>query len=140
MPSETASSASPRYRRTLATRSTSRSSRQSRIASAISVGVISSSPAPSFTALIRAIAFRIRRAPPQHGTGRPLLGGRRAEPDHDTPLRILPDARAGDLGVALQRQVDGPALERLHGVEGDRVARHLDLASCAQRDLSNGVL
>src|ERR1700730_10618391 len=128
MPSETASSASPRYRRTLATRSTSRSSRQSRIASAISVGVISSSPAPSSTALIRAIAFRIRCAAARPGTGRPLLGGRLADPEPAPPLRILPDARAGDLGVALERQVDGPALERLHGVEGDRVACHLDLA------------
>src|ERR1700730_11996540 len=140
MPSETASSASPRYRRTLATRSTSRSSRQSRIASAISVGVISSSPAPSSTALIRAIAFRIRSAAAPPGIGRPLPGGRLAEPDHDPPVGVLPDARAGDLGVSLERQVDGPALERLHGVESDRVARHLHLARGAEGDLTHRVL
>src|SRR5712692_6995983 len=51
IPSEVASSASPRYFRTFDPGAISRSSRQSRIASAISVGVSSSSPAPSATAL-----------------------------------------------------------------------------------------
>src|SRR3979409_2507280 len=110
MPSDTASRASPRYRGTFGTWSTALSSRQSRIASAISVGVISSSPAPSATALIRAIAFRIRCAAARPAIGRPLLCGRLPEPDHDSPFGFLADARAGDLGVALQGKVDRPAL------------------------------
>ena len=36
--------------------------------------------------------------------------------------------------------MNGPALERLHGVEGDRVAGHLHLARRAHRDLAHRVL
>src|SRR5579864_811192 len=150
MPSETASRASPRYRRTLGTSSISFSSRQSRTASAISVGVISSSPAPSATELTSAIARRIRSAAPRCGS-RPgislepgpldsSLGGRLARADHDAPFRLLADAAAGDVRVAFERQVDGAALERLHRVEGDRVPGHLDLAGGAHRDLADRVL
>src|SRR5712692_3880235 len=139
MPSDTASSASPRYFRTLATSSTSLNSRQSRIASAISVGVISSSPAPSATELTSAIAFRIRSAA-RPGIGPCLLARRLAWPDDHAPLRLLADASARHVGVSLEREVDGPALERLHGVEGDRVARHLHLARRAHRDLAHRVL
>src|SRR5947209_7053796 len=122
MPSETASSASPRYRRTLGARSTSVSSRQSRIASAISVGVISSSPASSATELTSAIALRIRSAavPPA-----PLLLSRLAGTDHDATFRFFADARAGHVRVALEREMDGATLKRLHRVERDRVTRHL---------------
>src|ERR1700694_4108353 len=140
MPSETASRASPRYRRTLGTWSTSRSSRQSRIASAISVGVISSSPAPSATALIKAIAFRIRSAAARPGMGRRLLCRRLAEPDHDPPLGFLADARAGDFGVPVQRQVDRPPLEGLYSIKGDRITCHLHLARSAQSNLAHRVL
>src|ERR1700736_4865210 len=138
MPSETASSASPRYLRTLATRSTSFSSRQSRIASAISVGVSSSSPAPSATALTRLIAFRILSAAARPGIDDLPRG--LAKSDHDPALGFLADARAGHLAVALEGQVDRPALERLHGVEGDRVTCHLHLPRGPQCDLAHGVL
>src|SRR5438132_5727853 len=140
MPSETASSASPRYRRTLGTRSTSLISRQSRIASAISVGVISSSPASSATALTSAIALRIRSAAERPGNESPLSVGRLARSDDDPPLGLLADARARDVWIALQRQVDGTPLERLHGVESDGVAGHLDLARSAHGYLPDRVL
>src|SRR6266550_619502 len=137
MPSETASSASPRYRRTLGTSSTSGSSRQSRIASAISVGVISSSPASSATALISAIALRIRTAalPPA-----PLLVSWLARSHDDPPLGFFADARAGHVGIALEREVDRSALERLHRIERDCVACHLHLARSAHRNLAHRVL
>src|SRR5215831_7352013 len=118
MPSETASSASPRYLRTLGTSSSSPSSRQSRIASAISVGVISSSPASSATELTSAIAFRIRSAAPRCGS-RPgidppsVLSGL-ARADDDAPLGLLADARAGHLGITFEGQVDRTPLEGLH--------------------------
>src|SRR5205807_2659055 len=131
IPSDTASSASPRYLRTFGASSTSLSSRQSRIASAISVGVISSSPASSATELTSAIAFRIRSAAARPGTVPPLFFRRLAGADNDAALRLLADARARDVRVAFQRQVDGSALERLHRVERDRVAGHLDLAGGA---------
>src|SRR5438034_281414 len=140
IPSDTASSASPRYRRTFGASSTSPSSRQSRIASAISVGVISSSPASSATELTRAIARRIRSAAARPAIEPPLAVGRLARPDDHPPLRLLADARAGHVRVALQRQVDGASLEGLHRVERDRVACHLDLPSGAHRDLAHGVL
>src|SRR3977135_239954 len=138
MPSDTASSASPRYRRTFATSSTSLNSRQSRIASAISVGVISSSPAPSATELAAPHAFRTPPAA-RPGIG-PCLPRRLAGPDDHTPLRLFADASAGHIRIAFEREVDGPALERLHRVKGDRVARHLHLARCAHRDLAHRVL
>src|SRR5215831_8786702 len=143
MPSETASSASPRYLRTLGTSSSSPSSRQSRMASAISVGVSSSSPASSATELTSAIAFRIRSAAARCASrppAGPLLVGRLARPDHDPSLRLLADARARDVGVALQGEMDRAALEWLHRVERDGVAGHLHLAGGAHRDLADGVL
>src|SRR5207248_5745070 len=140
MPSETASSASPRYFRTLGTTSTSTSSRQSRIASAISVGVISSSPASSATALTSAIALRIRSAAARREVEPPLLSNRFARPDHNPALRLLADARARHVRVALEGKVDGSAFERLHRIEGDGVAGHLDLARGPHRYLANGVL
>src|ERR1700682_5726391 len=136
MPSETASSASPRYFLTFTTWSTSLSSRQSRIASAISVGVMSSSPAPSATELTSAIAFRIRSVAARPGT-RSLLGRRLARTDDHAPCGFLADASAHDVGITLQREVDRPALERLHGVERDRVARHLHLACRAEGNLAH---
>src|SRR5256886_3014176 len=139
IPSDTASSASPRYRRTFGASSTSPSSRQSRIASAISVGVISSSPASSATELTMAIARRIRSAA-RPAIEPPLAVGRLARPDDHPPLRLLADARAGHVRVALQRQVDGASLEGLHRVERDRVACHLHLPRGAHRDLAHGVL
>src|SRR6266576_1862028 len=140
MPSETASSASPRYRRTLGTASNSVSSRQSRIASAISVGVISSSPASSATELTSAIALRIRSAAERPGNESPLSVGRLTRSDDDPPLGLLADARARHVRIAFQRQVDGAPLEWLHGVESDGVAGHLDLASRANRYLPDRVL
>ncbi len=64
-------------------------SRQSRIASAISVGVSSSSPASSATELTRAIARRMRSAalPPA-----PLLLSRLARSDDDATFRLFADA------------------------------------------------
>src|SRR5947207_9074664 len=135
MPSEVASSASPRYLRTLGTPASSAISRQSRIASAISVGVISSSPAPSAAALTTAMALRIRSA-----ADTPVLFRGLAETDDHPPVRLLPDARAGHVGVAFEGEVNRAPLEGLHRVEGDRVARHLHLARGAQRDLAHGVL
>src|SRR5256885_1114419 len=144
MPSEVASSASPRYLRTLGTPASSAISRQSRIASAISVGVISSSPAPSTTALTPAIALRIRSAADRPSMARltllDLLGGGLARADDHPSIRLLADARAGHLGVALEGEVDGSPLECLHRVESDRVAGHLHLARGSQRDLAHGVL
>src|SRR5579859_4889077 len=134
MPSEVASSASPRYFRTFGMLAISGSSRQSRIASAISVGVISSSPAPSAAAFTTAIALRMRSAADTS------LFGRLAKSDHDAPFRFLADARAGDVRVAFEGQVDGAPLESLHGVKRDGVARHLHLARRAERDLAHGVL
>src|SRR5712692_1839092 len=124
MPSDVASSASPRYFRTFDPCSISRNSRQSRIASAISVGVRSSSPAPSATALTSAIAFRIRSGAAGHGSAARGLAGS----DHDSAIRLLADARAADVGIVLKSEVNGAALKRLHGVERDRVASHLHLA------------
>src|SRR5262245_20327023 len=144
IPSDTASSASPRYLRTLGTESTSASSRQSRTASAISVGVISSSPASSATELTSAIAFRIRSAAVRCGSPPakepPLSVGRLARSDDDAALRLFADARAGHVGIAFQRKVDGTPLERLHRVQRDRVAGHLDLARGAHCYLAHGVL
>src|SRR5437762_10133710 len=117
IPSDTASSASPRYRRTFGASSTSSSSRQSRMASAISVGVISSSPASSATALTSAIARRIRSVAERPGNELPLSVGRLARADDHAPLGLLADARARHVWIALERQVDGAPLERLHGVE-----------------------
>src|ERR1700694_4127884 len=134
IPSDVASSASPRYFRTFEPCSTSRSSRQSRIASAISVGVRSSSPAPSATALTNAMAFRIR--PAGHVSGARGLAGS----DHDSAIRLLADARAADVGIVLKGEVDGAALKRLHGVERDRVAGHLHLARRPEGDLAHRVL
>src|ERR1700687_850463 len=117
MPSDTASRASPRYSRTLATLSTSLSSRQSRIASAITVGVISSSPAPSATEVTSAIAFRIRWAAVRSGIEcAALLCRRLAGPDDDAPFRLLADAAAGDVRVTLERQGGGAAPGKLHGI------------------------
>src|SRR5713101_9957289 len=138
IPSEVASSASPRYFRTFDPGAISRSSRQSRIASAISVGVSSSSPAPSATALTNAIAFRIRSAAARPGMGSAARG--LAGSDHDPTIGFLADARAADVRIVLQREVDGSALERLHRVERDRVARHLHLSRRAQGDLAHRVL
>src|SRR5437899_3904235 len=138
MPSETASRASPRYLRTFDPCSISLSSRQSRIASAISVGVSSSSPAPSATAFTNAIAFRIRSAAARPAMGSAALGLARS--DHDAAIRLFADARAADVRVVLQCEMDGAPLEGLHGVERDGVARHLHLASGAQRDLAHRVL
>src|SRR5207253_10843411 len=116
MPSETASSASPRYRRTLGARSTSLSSRQSRIASAISVGVISSSPASSATALINAIALRIRSAAARREVEPPLLSTWLARADDDPPFRLLADAGAGHVRVTLEGEMRSE--ERRVGKEG----------------------
>src|SRR5579859_6742920 len=135
MPSEVASSASPRYLRTFGMLPISGSSRQSRIASAISVGVISSSPAPSAAAFTTAMALRIRSA----ADTTDLLGGL-ARSDHDAPFGFLADARAGDVRVAFEGQMNGAAFESLHGVERDGVAGHLHLARRAERDLAHGVL
>src|ERR1700674_4557609 len=139
MPSDTASRASPRYRRTFGTVSKSVSSRQSRIASAISVGVISSSPASSATELTRAIAFRIRSAA-RPGIGRSSALGRLARADDDAALGLLADARARHVGVALEGKVDRPSLERLHRVQRDRVPGHLPLDRKPHRDLAHRVL
>src|SRR2546421_138056 len=49
----------------------------------------------------------------------PLALGRLARPDHDAPLGFFADAGARHVGVAFERKVDGPPLERLHGVERD---------------------
>src|SRR5712692_894950 len=146
MPSETASSASPRKRwtRTLpGSRARSGASRASRITSAIWLGVISSSVAPSETASSSASA---RRTEPSQVTAPPFarpvgsgLGGLARQHDHP-PIRLLADAVGGHVGIVLQGQVDGPALEGLHGVEGDGVAGHLDLTGRAQGDLPHGVL
>src|ERR1700738_893070 len=138
IPSDVASSASPRYFLTFDPCSISLSSRQSRIASAISVGVSSSSPAPSATALTSAIAFRIRSPAARPGIGSAARG--LAGTDHDPAIRFLADARAADIGVVLKREMDGPALERLHGVERDGVACHLHLSRRSQSDLAHGVL
>src|SRR2546430_875104 len=140
MPSETASSASPRYRRTLGTRSTSLISRQSRIASAISVGVISSSPASSATELTSAIALRIRSAAARCDVEPPLLSTRLARADDDAPFRLLADAGAGHVGVPFEGEVNRSPLERLHRVEGDRIAGHLHLARSPHGDLAHCVL
>src|SRR5256885_4413623 len=137
IPSDTASSASPRYLRTFGASSTSSSSRESRIASAISVGVISSSPASSATELTSAIALRIRSAA---GLPAPLLVSCLARSHDDPPLGFLADARAGPVGIALEREVDRTALERLHRVERDRVAGHLHLSGGTHRDLAHRVL
>src|SRR5207245_6125370 len=140
IPSDTASSASPRYRRTFGASSTSLSSRQSRIASAISVGVTSSSPASSATELTSAIALRIRSAAGPPAIESPLFASGLARSDDDTTLGFFADARARHVGIAFERKVDCPALERLHGVKRDRVAGHLDLAGRAHSDLADGVL
>src|SRR5919108_315929 len=92
------------------------------IASAISFRVISSSPAPSATALTTAIALRIRSAA-DRPVIRPLLGDRLAGTDDDPAVGFLADARARDLGIAFQGEMNGSPLEGLHGVERDRVAR-----------------
>src|SRR4030088_979724 len=111
------------------------------MASAISVGVMSSSPAPSATEFTSAIAFRIRLAAARSGIeGAPLLCRRLAGPDDDAPFRLCADAAARDVGVAFEREVDGAALERLHGVKSDRVAGHLHLARRSHRDLTHRVL
>src|SRR4029077_7116475 len=138
IPSDTASSASPRYLRTFEPCSISRSSRQSRMASAISVGVMSSSPAPSATAFTSAIAFRTRSAAARPGMGSATCGLARSD-DHPA-IRLFADARAADVGIVLQGKVNSTPFERLHGVEGDGVAGHLDLACGAQRDLAHRVL
>src|SRR5713226_1199806 len=138
IPSDTASSASPRYLRTFDPCSISGSSRQSRIASAISVGVMSSSPAPSATAFTTAIAFRTRSAAARPGMGSATRGLARS--DHHPAVRIFADARAADVGIVLKGEVNRAAFERLHGVEGDGVARHLHLACSPQRDLAHRVL
>src|SRR5438445_1476663 len=138
IPSETASSASPRYLRTLDPCSISFSSRPSRIASAISVGVISSSPAPSATSLTSAIAFRIRSAAARPGMGSAVR--RLAGSDHDPAIGLLADAGAADVRIVLQGEVDCAPLERLHGVQRDRVAGHLHLPRRPQGDLAHGVL
>src|SRR5581483_8319306 len=98
MPSDVASSASPRYLRTIGTAAVSGSSRQSRIASAISVGVISSSPAPSAAAFTVAIALRIWSAA---DTRLGLLLGGLARTDDDAAVGLLADARARHVRVAL---------------------------------------
>src|SRR6266566_6363964 len=135
MPSETASSASPRYRRTLGTRSTSLSSRQSRIASAISVGVISSSPASSATALTSAIALRIRSAEARREVEPPLLSTWLARADDDPPFRLLANAGARHIRVTFEGEVDGPPLERLHRVERHRIAGRRDRPRSPHLDL-----
>src|SRR5438477_5702759 len=140
MPSDTASSASPRYRRTLGTRSTSLSSRQSRIASAITVGVIALSPASSATGLTSAVAVRLRPAVARREFEPPLLSTWLARADNDPPFRLLANAGARHIRVTFEGEVDGPSLERLHRVERDRIACHLDLARSPHRDLAHGVL
>src|SRR5438094_1964257 len=110
------------------------------MASAISVGVISSSPASSATALTSAIARRIRSAAERPGNESPLSVGRLARADDHAPLGLLADARARYVWIALERQVDGAPLERLHRVESDRVASHLRLACRAHGDLADRVL
>src|ERR1700757_3457407 len=67
------------------------------------------------------------------------LGGL-ARPDDDPAVGLLADARARHLGITLEREVDGPPLERLHRVQRDRVAGHLDLTRRPHRDLADGVL
>src|SRR5437879_596814 len=134
MPSETSSSASPRYRRTLGTRSTSLISRQSRIASAISVGVISSSPASSATELTSAIALRIRSAAARRDVEPPLLSTRLARADDDAPFRLLADAGAGHVGVPFEGEVNRSPLERLDRVEGDGIGGRVQLARSPQGD------
>src|SRR5260370_40462994 len=138
MPSDTASSASPRYLRTFDPCSISASSRQSRIASAISVGVMSSSPAPSATAFTSAIAFRTRTAAARPGMGSANRGLARS--DHNPTVRLFADARAADVAIVLQGDMNRASFERLHGVQGDGVARHLHLACSPQRDLAHRVL
>src|SRR5258706_10062851 len=138
IPSDTASSASPRYLRAFEPCSISASSRQSRIASAISVGVMSSSPAPSATAFTSAIAFRTRSAAARLGMGSAFRGLARS--DHHPAVRLFADARAADVGIVLQGEVNRAPYECLHGVESDGVARHLHLARSPQRDLAHRVL
>src|SRR5216684_2680240 len=138
IPSDTASSASPRYLRTFDPCSISASSRQSRIASAISVGVMSSSPAPSATAFTSAMAFRTRSAAARPGMGSATRGLARS--DHHPAVRLFADARAADVGIVLQGEVNRAAFECLHGVQSDGVARHLHLARSPQRDLAHRVL
>src|SRR5260370_20392600 len=138
IPSDTASRASPRYLRTFDPCSISRSSRQSRIASAISVGVSSSSAAPSATAFTNAIAFRIRSAAARPGMRSVARGLARS--DHDPAIGLLADARAANVRIVLEGEVDGAPLERLHGIESDCVAGHLDLPRGPQGDLAHGVL
>src|SRR5690242_17770512 len=103
----------------------------------MSFGVISSSPASSATELMSAIARRMRSAadPPA-----PLLLSRFARTHDHAPVGLFTDARARHFGVALEREVDGAPLERLHRVQRDRVAGHLHLARGAHRDLPHGVL
>src|SRR5712691_692950 len=138
IPSDTASSASPRYLRTFDPCSISRSSRQSRIASAISVGVMSSSPAPSATALTNAIAFRTRSAAARAGIGSATRG--LAWSDHHPAVRLLADARAADVGIVLQGEMNRAPFKGLHRIERDGVAGHLHLPCGAQRDLAHRVL
>src|SRR4029077_8523763 len=99
---------------------------------------MSSSAAPSATELTSAIAFRIRSA--ARPATNSLLGRRFARSDNDATLRLLTDAATRHVRVALECEVDCSAFERLHGIESDRVAGHLDLASCAHCDLAHGVL
>src|SRR5690242_13801091 len=70
----------------------------------------------------------------------PLLLSRLARSDDDATLRLFADARAGHVRIALEREVDRAALERLHRIQRDRVAGHLDLARGTHRDLTHGVL
>src|SRR5436309_1821696 len=86
---------------------------------------------------MRAIALRMRSAAPPPA---PLAFSRLARSHDDAALGLFADARAGDVGIALEREVNRPPLERLHRVERDRVPGHLDLARGAHRDLAHGVL
>src|SRR5258708_34540996 len=138
IPSDTASSASPRYLRAFDPCSISASSRPSGRALAIAVGVMSSWPAPSAAAFTSAMAFRTRSAAARPGMGSATRGLARS--DHHPAVWLFADARAADVGIVLQGEVNRAAFECLHGVERDGVARHLHLARSPHRNLAHRVL
>src|SRR5260370_10679111 len=96
------------------------------------------SPAPSATAFTSAMAFRTRSRAARPGMGSATRGLARSAPH--PAVRLFADARAADVGIVLQGEVNRAAFECLHGVESDGVARHLHLARSPQRDLAHRVL
>src|SRR5438270_593451 len=137
MPSETASSASSKYRSACGGSSSAADSIASRTASAISLGVISWSVGPSETASTNAMARRMWSPASRTPDKGSRLLGRAPGLDHQSAVGFLAHADRGHIGVVLQGEVDGAPLEGLHRVKRDRVAGHLDLARGAEGDLSN---